>query len=265
MSPDPALVDKARRFEALHRAGAGAFLMANAFDGGSARLFERLGFPALATSSGASAATLGKRDGGLSREQVLAHIRLVTAATALPVSADLENGFGDEPAQVGETIRLAAEAGSVGGSIEDYSGDPAAAIYDRDLAVRRIAAAVASARALDFPFTLTARCENFLRGRPDLDDTIARLQDYERAGADVLFAPALPDLDAVRRVTAALTKPFSFMVGMPGKSFSVATLTDAGVRRISFGGVFYQVAMKAVTRAARASLDAGSFAWVDEP
>jgi 2-methylisocitrate lyase-like PEP mutase family enzyme len=264
MNPESSILEKARRFEALHQAS-GTFLMANAFDGGSAKLFGRLGFAALATSSGASAATQGKRDGKLSRDEVLAHIRLIASASPLPVSADLENGFGETPAQVGETIRLAAAAGAVGGSIEDYTGDPERPFFERAVAVERIAAAVAAARSLPHPFMLTGRCENFLRGRPDLDDTIARLQDYERAGADVLFAPALPDLETVRRVSSELQRPFSFMVGMPGKSFSLAGLTAAGVRRISFGGSFYHAAMKTVMRVARASFEDGNFDWVDEP
>lgn len=254
--------EKAERFQALHHKP-GTFLMPNPFDGGSARLFERLGFEALATSSGASAATLGKRDGELTRDQVLAHIRVVSAATTLPLSADLENGFGEDPRTAAETIRLAADAGAVGGSIEDYSGDPQRPFYDLDLATQRIAAAAQAARALPFPFTLTARCENFLRGRADVEDTITRLQAYEDAGADVLFAPALPDLDAVRKVVASLKRPFSFMVGMPGKSFSVAELRDAGVRRVSFGGSMYQVAMKALGRAAKETLEQGRFGWLE--
>lgn len=258
----PSQPEKAARFQSLHRSG--TFLMPNPFDGASARTLERLGFEALATSSGASAATMGKRDGQLTREQVLAHVRLVAGSTALPVSADLENGFGSEPRYVAETIRLAAESGAVGGSIEDYTGDPAEPIYDQALAVRRIAAAAEAARALPFPFTLTARCENFLRNRHDLDDTIARLRAYEQAGADVLFAPALPDLAAVRRVAAALKHPLSFMAGIPGKSFSVAQLTDAGVRRISFGASLYQVAIKALSHAAGVALKEGRFGWLDE-
>jgi 2-methylisocitrate lyase-like PEP mutase family enzyme len=181
------------------------------------------------------------------------------------VSADLENGFGVEPEVVAETIRLTAEAGAVGGSIEDYSSDPAQPIYPLDLAVRRIEAAAKAARALPFPFMLTARCENFLRQRPNLDDTIARLKAYEDAGADVLFAPLLPDLDAVRRVAQALERPLSFMAGVPGKSFTVAALAQAGVRRISFGGALYEVALKAVTDAAGPALKDGRFAWLAEP
>ncbi|MGH8441535.1 MAG: isocitrate lyase/PEP mutase family protein, partial [Nevskiaceae bacterium] len=250
--------DKALKFQALHQR-AGAFLMPNPFDGGSARLFERLGYEALATSSGASAATLGRRDGQLTREQVMAHVQAVAASTSLPLSADLENGFGAEPEQAAETIRLAAQNGAVGGSIEDYSGDPANPIYDLALATRRIAAAAEMARSLPFPFTLTGRCENFLRKRPDLEDTIARLKAYEQAGADVLFAPALPDLAAVRRVAGALKRPLSFMIGMPGQSFSLKELADAGVRRISLGSAPYQVAMKALGHAATAALKEGRF------
>jgi 2-methylisocitrate lyase-like PEP mutase family enzyme len=256
--------EKASRFQALHQRP-GIFVMPNPFDGGSARALEQLGFEALATSSGASAAAQGRRDGGLTREQALAHVRMVAESTRLPVSADLENGFGVEPERVAETIRLAAQCGAVGGSIEDYSGDPAQPIYERELAVRRIAAAAQAARSLPFPFVLTGRCENFLRKRPDLDDTIARLRAYEEAGADVLFAPALPDLAAVRRVASALKRPLSFMAGIPGKSFSVAELADAGVRRISFGASLYEVALNAVSRAAASTLKAGRFGWLDEP
>lgn len=258
----PSQHDKATRFQALHHR-AGAFLMPNPFDGGSARALEKLGFEALATSSGASAATQGRRDGQLTREQVLAHVRLVAGSTGLPVSADLENGFGAEPEHVAETIRLAAEAGAVGGSIEDYSGNGENPIYELELAVQRIKAAVAAARALPFAFTLTARCENFLRQRPNLEDTIARLQAYEEAGADVLFAPLLPDMDAVRHVVSSLKRPFSFMAGVPGKSFTVAALADAGVRRISFGSALYEVAIKAISRAAEPALKEGRFAWLE--
>ena len=212
---------KAEAFRALHDAP-GIFEMPNPWDVGSALQFEKLGARALATSSGASAVAKGLRDGRLGRDAALQHAREICAATSLPVSADLENGFGDAPDHVAETIRLAGETGLVGGSIEDYSGNAATAIYPLDLAVERIRAAVAAARALPFHFTLTARCENHLRGVDDLADTIKRLQAYEAAGADVLFAPALADTRVVQAVCSALTKPFSFMVGMPGKSFSRA-------------------------------------------
>src|SRR3982751_3273453 len=194
---DKAQIDKAAKFRALHEAP-DAFVVANVWDGGSARMMEAIGFAALATSSGASAGLLGRRDGRVTRDEALAQARVICAPTDLPVSADLEKGFGDAPEIVAETIRLAAEAGLVGCSIEDASGNPAAPIYELGQATERIAAAAAAARALPFPFTLTGRTENFLRGRTDLDDTIKRLQAYEKAGADALMAPGLPDLDAGR-------------------------------------------------------------------
>src|SRR5687768_14427760 len=183
--------EKAERFRRLHE-GPAAFVIANPWDAGSAKVLAQLGFEALATSSGASAAVLGRRDGELTRDEALAHARAIVAATELPVAADLENGFGDTPADAALTIRLAGEAGLVGGSIEDASGDRDHPIYDLGHAAERVAAAVEAARALPFPFTLTARSENFLRGRTDLADTIRRLQAFEAAGADVLFAPGLP-------------------------------------------------------------------------
>src|SRR6185436_14248985 len=215
--------DKAKQFRALHEAP-DAFVVANVWDGGSARMMAGLGFAALATSSGASAGMLGRRDGRVTRDEALAQARVICDATDLPVSADLEKGFGDAPEVVAETIRLAAEAGLVGCSIEDASGNPDAPIFELSHATERIAAAAAAARALPFPFTLTGRTENLLRGRPDLDDTIKRLKAYEAAGADVLFAPLLPDLTAIRTVCQSLTRPVNFMVGVPGKSFSVAEL-----------------------------------------
>ena len=218
--------DKAARFRALHQ-GPGAFVIPNPWDAGSARILAGLGFEALATSSGASAGILGRRDGKVTRDEALAHARAIVAATDLPVSADLEKGFGDAPAVAAETIRLAAEVGLVGGSIEDATGDKDKPLYDIGLAAERVAAAAEAARALPFPFTLTARAENFLRGNPSLDDTIRRLQAFEKAGADVLFAPGLPDLAAVRAVCAAVSKPVNFMVGIKGKSFTVAEL-DGG-------------------------------------
>jgi 2-methylisocitrate lyase-like PEP mutase family enzyme len=253
--------DKALQFRALHEAG--AFVIANAWDGGSARVLAGLGFAAIATSSGASAGVLGRRDGQVTREEALAHCRAIVHATSLPVSADLERGFGDAPEDAARTIRMAADIGLVGGSIEDATGRADQPLYPMSQAVERIAAAVESARSLPFAFTLTARCENFLRGKPDLDDTIARLQAFEKAGADVLFAPALPDLDAVRQVCGALHKPFNFMAGIPGKSFTVTQLRDAGVRRISLATSLYRAAMTGLVQAAREVHEHGTFSYLD--
>ena len=254
--------DKAQNFRALHEAP-GAFVIANVWDGGSARMMAALGFAALATSSGASAGTLGRRDGKVTREEAMAQARVICEATDLPVSADLEKGFGDAPEVVAETIRQAAEAGLVGCSIEDATGDPAAPIFDPGTATERIAAAVAAARSLPFPFTLTGRTENFLRGRLDLDDTIKRLQAYEAAGVDALMAPGLPDLEAVRAVCAALTKPFNFMVGIKGRSFTAAALQDAGVKRISLATSLYRAAMTGLHAAAQEVRTHGTFNYID--
>jgi 2-methylisocitrate lyase-like PEP mutase family enzyme len=240
-----------------------ALLMANAWDVGSAKLLAGLGFQAIATSSGASAMAAGKRDGELTRDEALAHARAVAQAVDLPVSADLENGFGPEPSAAANTIRLAIDAGLAGGSIEDApaAGSPP---YELAQAIERVSAAAEAVRASKRPFVLTARAENYLRERPDLDDTIRRLQAYEKAGADVLFAPGLPDLAAVRTVCAALTKPVSFMVGIPGKSFSVAELEAAGVKRISFATSFYRAAMRAARDAAKEVLERGTFTYTQQ-
>jgi 2-methylisocitrate lyase-like PEP mutase family enzyme len=254
--------DKAARFRALHE-GPGAFVIPNPWDAGSARILAALGFQALATSSGASAGVLGRRDGKVTREEALAHARAIVEATDLPVSADLEKGFGDAPAVAAETIRLAAGVGLVGGSIEDASGDKDRPLYDLEQATERVAAAVQAARALSFPFTLTARTENFLRGNPRLDDTIKRLQAFEKAGADVLMAPGLPDLAAVRAVCAAVSKPVNFMAGIKGKSFTVAELQAAGVRRISLATSLYRLAMTGLVDAAREVKDKGTFGYLD--
>ena len=258
----PTQMEKATRFRALH-AGPGAFVIPNPWDAGSARILAALGFQALATSSGASAGVLGKRDGRVTRDEALAHARAIVEATDLPVAADLEKGFGDAPADAAETIRLAAEVGLIGGSIEDASGSREKPLYDIGHATERVAAAAQAARALSLPFTLTARAENFLRGNPDLDDTIRRLQAYEKAGADVLFAPGLPNLAAVRTVCAALSKPFNFMVGIKGKSFTLAELEAAGVRRISLATSLYRAAMGGLLDAAREVKDRGTFGYLD--
>ena len=254
--------EKAARFRALHD-GPGVFVIPNPWDVGSARILAGLGFQALATSSAASASAVGRRDGGLTRDEALAHAHLIVDATDLPVSADLERGFGDAPEVVAETIRLAAEAGLVGCTIEDTTGHHDRPLYDDRLAVERIAAAAEAARAVQFPFMLTARAHNLLYGAPSLDDTIRRLQAFEKAGADVLFAPGLPDLAAVRTVCAAVSKPVNFMAGIKGKSFSVSELAGAGVRRISLATSLYRAAMTALLDAAREVKDRGDFGFLD--
>src|SRR6059058_6120137 len=254
--------DKAARFRALHQAP-GAFVIPNPWDAGSARLLAGLGFQALATSSGASAGILGRRDGTVTREESLANARMIVEATDLPVSADLEKCFGDAPAVVAETIRLAAGVGLVGGSVEDATGEKDRPLYDIGQATERVAAAAQAARALPFPFMLTARTESFLRGNPNLDDVIKRLQAFEKAGADVLMAPGLPDLAAVRAVCAAVSKPVNFMVGIRGKSFTVAELATAGVKRISLATSLYRAATSGLLDAAREVKEKGTFGYLD--
>ncbi len=254
--------EKAARFRTLHD-GPGSFVIPNPWDVGSARILVGLGFQALATSSAASACSAGKKDGQLTRDEALAHARSIVEATDVPVSADLEKGFGDAPEMVAETIRLAAGAGLVGCTIEDTTGRPDRPLFDFDLAVERIAAAAEAARTLPFPFLLTARAHNLLFAKPSLDETIRRLQAFERAGADVLFAPGLPDLTAVRAVCSAVSKPVNFMVGIKGKSFPVAELTAAGVRRISLATSLYRAAMTGFLNAALEVRDTGQFGFLD--
>ena len=259
---EKAQTERAQRFRALHAKG--AFVIANCWDGGSARILTSLGFPALATSSGAAAGTLGRVDHGISIEESLANAKLICSSTSLPVSADLEKGFGDAPDATAKAIRMAAGAGLVGGSIEDATGRKEAPIFDLSFATERVAAAAEAARTLPFMFTLTARAENYLHARPDLDDTIKRLQAYERAGADVLFAPALPDLESIRTVCSSLGKPVNFMVGIRGKSFSVAELAEAGVRRISLATSLYRAAMTGMIDAAKEIRESGTFGFLDQ-
>ena len=252
--------EKVERFRALH-AGPRAFLLGNPWDAGSARILAALGYPALATSSGAMAGTFGRRDGQVTRDEALAHARQIVEATALPVSADLEKCFADEPRAAAETIRLAAEVGLAGGSIEDASGSKEKPLFDFDHAVERVGAAAEQAKKSGF--VLTARTENFLRGKPDLDDTIRRLQAFEKAGADVLMAPGLPDLEAVRAVCKALKKPVNFMAGIRGKSFTVAELEAAGVKRISVATSYYRAAMSGLVEGAKEVMERGSFGYLD--
>lgn len=253
---------KAISFRKLHEAP-DLFVIPNPWDVGSALLLAGLGFQALATSSAASAAVLGKRDHGLTRGEALAHSRAIVDAVDLPVSADLGNGFGDKPEVVAQTVRLAAEAGLVGCTIEDATGDPDSPLYEFPLAVERISAAAEAARELDFPFILTARAHNFLYASPSMDEAIRRLQAFENAGADVLFAPGLPDIAAVRTVCAAVSKPFNFMVGIKGRSFSVSELAAAGVKRISLATALYRVAMTGLLDAVREVKERGEFGFVD--
>ena len=254
--------EKARKFRALHEAS-GAFVIANPWDAGSARILAGLGFEALASSSGAKAGVLGRRDGRVTREEALANARLIVNATDLPVAADLEKGFGDSPNDAAETIRQAAGVGLVGGSIEDATGNPDQPLFDIETATMRIKAAADAARSLPVPFVLTARAEGFLRGKPDLGDVIKRLQAYEAAGADVLFAPGLPDLASVKKVCGALRKPFNFMVGIKGKSFSKAELEATGVKRISLATSLYRAAMTGLIDAATEVKEKGTFTYLD--
>jgi len=251
----PLQSDKAKRFRELHQS---CFVIGNAWDAGSARILAGLGYEALATSSGAHAGTLGRRDGGVTREEALAHAKQIVEATELPVSADFERCFADDAAAAAETIRLAAGVGLVGCSIEDATKTK---VYEFAHAVERVAAAAKVARSHDF--VLTARAENFVRGKTDLEDTIKRLQAFEKAGADVLMAPGLPDLEAVRKVCASLSKPFNFMAGIKGKSFSVAELKAAGVRRISLATSLWRAAMSAAIEGAREVKEKGTFGYIE--
>lgn len=259
----PGQASKAAAFLALH-ARPGAFVIPNPWDAGTARILTALGFEALATTSAGLAYALGRRDGAAGRNETLANARAIAEATDLPVSADLENGFGHRPEDMAATIQLAAATGLVGGSIEDASGEAAQPIYGFHQAVERVAAAVEAARALPFAFMMTARAENFLHGRPDLDDTIRRLQAFERAGADVLYAPGLPNLDAVRAVCAAVSRPVNVLAGGSGAAPSVAALAEAGVRRISLGSALSRAALGGFIRAAREIKDQGTFGFAAE-
>lgn len=250
-------IEKAERLKTLHE-GPELFVIPNPWDAGSARLLASLGFPALTTTSAGLAWAIGRPDGGVTPGQSLANARMIVEAVDLPVAADLENGFGDRPEDAALTIRRAAEVGLVGGSIEDFSGDPDRSIYDLGLAVERVTAAVEAARGLGFPFQFVARAENHLHGIDDLDDTIRRLVAFEAAGADVLFAPGLKSMDAIRAVCQAVSKPVNVVMS-PGAS--LADLAAAGVRRVSVGGAFTRAAYTAVQRAAEELLGPGTFSW----
>jgi 2-methylisocitrate lyase-like PEP mutase family enzyme len=252
--------EKATTFRTLHE-GPGAFVIPNPYDIGTARILAGLGFQALATTSAGCAFSLGRRDGAITREQALAHARAIVDATPLPVSADLENGFGDAAEAAALTVRLAAAAGLVGCSIEDASGDPARPIYEFAQAVERVAAAVEAARALPFPFTLTARAENFLHGRPDLDDTIRRLQAFEAAGADVLYAPGPHEVEPIQLICSAVNKPVNVLAGLGPTPLAVEQLAAAGARRISVGAALARTALGAFLDAAREIKAQGTFSF----
>lgn len=252
--------EKCRRLRALH-AGKRAFVIPNAWDAGSARILEVLGFGAIATTSAGFAVSIARRDGArqVSREETLRNAREIVEATALPVSADLERGFGDAPEACARTIEEAAAVGLAGGSIEDATGDPEKPIYDFAQAVERVEAAVAAAAR--HPFVLTARAENFLHGRPDLDDTIRRLQAFEKAGAEVLYAPGLSDLETIATVCRSVSKPVNVVMGLKGAAYTVEQLSEAGVKRISVGGAFARAAYGAFVRAAREVHEHGTFSF----
>lgn len=256
---------KAAAFQALHQRS-GAFVVPNPWDAGTARILAALGFEALATTSAGLAFALGRRDSerAVTRRETLANAAAIAAATELPVSADLENGFADNPQTVAETIRSSAQTGIVGASIEDASGDRRFPIYDFALAAERIAAATEAARSLPFPFCVTARAENFQFGRPDIDDTIRRLQAFAEVGADVLYAPALPSLEAIRLVCASVSKPVNVVMGLGEPACSVDALAAVGVKRISVGGALIRAALGGFVRAAREIKQQGTFSFVGE-
>lgn len=254
--------EKFNVFKSLHEGP--TFLIPNPWNAGTARILEALGFQALATTSAGFAFSIGQRDSqaALKRDQILKNADEIVAATSLPVSADLENGFGDAPQDCADTINAALETGLVGGSIEDASGDANAAIYSLSHATERIRAAADAASGK--PFLLTARAENFLWGRPDLKDTITRLQAYAEAGADILYAPALPDLASIRTLCAEVPKPVNILMGLSGPAYTVAELTEAGAARISVGGSFARAALGAMIRAATEIRDHGTFSYAED-
>jgi len=258
--------EKAVVFQTLHQ-GNKPFVIGNPWDAGSARILTSLKYEALSTTSAGLAFSLGRKDGtaAVSRTEALANAKSIVEATNLPVAADLENGYGHRPEDAAETVRLAAEAGLVGGSIEDATGNEADPIYAFDHAVERVAAAAEAARALPFPFMFVARAENYLHGRPDLDDTVRRLQAFEKAGADVLYAPGLTTREEIKTVCSSVTKPVNVLMGLKGAPrLTVAELGELGVRRISIGSGFSRAALTAFLQAAREVIDDGTFTFADE-
>lgn len=257
----PSQADKAAAFRALHERP-GAFIIPNPWDAGTARLLAGLGFEALATTSLGVANMLGSTNSSVTRDQVIANTRDIVEATDLPVNVDLENGFAHEPEAAAEAIRLAAEAGAAGGSIEDFAGDRKNAIYDFDLSVARVRAAVKVARALPVPFMVTARAENLIRGRSDMADTIRRLQAYEEAGADVLYAPGLHTIADIKQVASAVNRPLNVVAGYIDPNITLAQLSQVGAKRISVGGALSRLALATFVKAGRAMKDQGSFSWI---
>ena len=253
--------EKALAFRALHERP-GAFIIPNPWDAGTAKLLAALGFEALATTSLGLANMLGRADSAVTRDEVIENCRTIAAATDLPVNADLENCFAHAPAAAADTIRLAAEAGVAGGSIEDFTGDRANPIYQFELAVARVRAAVEVAHALPVPFLLTARAENLLHGSHDLAEAIRRLQAYEAAGADVLYAPGLRNLEEVRQVVGAVKRPFNVVTGWLDPDITAVQLAEAGAKRISVGGALSRLALARFVEAGRVMKDMGSFAWM---
>lgn len=255
--------EKAERFRALHERKQ-AFVIPNPWDVGTALVLEKLGYEALATTSAGFAFTVGKEDNTVDLRVLMQHVTALTAASDLPVSVDLGNGFGDAPQTVAETIRLAAEAGAVGGSVEDYTGDESRPFYSHKEAAERVVAAAEAAKALPFPFTLTARAENYLYGKPDLSDTIRRLQLYQEAGANVLYAPGITTREQIAEVVRAVDRPVNVLVGLPGLTLSLKELSELGVRRVSVGSGLCRAAMGAFLRAAREMQEKGTFTWAAE-
>ena len=262
-TPTLTQAEKGQTFRALHERP-GAFIIPNPWDVGTARVLAHLGFEALATTSMGYAFSVGRRDNTLGRQETLAYASAMASATNLPVSADLENGFGDAPEVVAETIRLAAAAGVVGGSIEDATGRSDHPIYDLEAAIERVRAAVAAARALPFPFTLTARAENYLHGRPDLADTIKRLRAYQGAGADVLYTPGLASKDDIAAVVRSVDRPVNVLMGLQGVQMSLAELSAMGVKRVSVGSSLTRAAMGAFLRAATEMREQGTFTFASQ-
>jgi 2-methylisocitrate lyase-like PEP mutase family enzyme len=259
----PTQAEKGQVFRALHEREA-AFIIPNPWDAGTARLLAHLGFEALATTSMGYAFSAGQRDNTIDRKQVMAHVSAVASATDLPVSADLENGFGDAPETVAETIRLAATAGAVGGSIEDATGRSDHPIFVMERAAERIRAAAEVVRGLPFSFTLTGRAENYLHGRPDLRDTITRLQAYQEAGADVLYAPGLATKDDIAAVVSSVDRPVNVLMGLQGVQLSLSTLSAIGVRRVSVGSALCRAAISSFLRAAREMREHGTFTFAKD-